>query len=122
MFRIDTPSPNRVDLYISGQIDADQMRDGLDHLFAASDGMTGGHMFYELCDIALPTAGAIAVEFGQLPKLFGLIGRFSRCAVLSDAAWVRTAAEIEGRLFPGLTIKSFEPDQRDAAEAWLSAT
>ncbi|MEO0633867.1 MAG: STAS/SEC14 domain-containing protein, partial [Pseudomonadota bacterium] len=64
MFRIDTPSPNRVDLYISGQIDADQMRDGLDHLFAASDGMTGGHMFYELYDIALPTAGAIAVEFG----------------------------------------------------------
>ncbi|MEL6620288.1 MAG: STAS/SEC14 domain-containing protein [Pseudomonadota bacterium] len=120
MFRIDTPSPNRVDLHIEGKIDADQMRDGLDQLFAASDGMKDGQMFYEIKDIQVPTAGAIAVEFGQLPKLFGLLGRFSRCAVLSDAGWVRKAAEIEGKLFPGLTIKSFEPDQRVAAEAWLA--
>ncbi len=121
MFKIDTPSPNRVDLHIAGKIDAEQMRDGLDQLVAASADVTDGVMFYEIHDIAVPTAGAIAVEFGQLPKLFGLVGKFRRCAVVSDAGWVRTAAEIEGAIIPGLTIKSFAPDARDAAEAWLAA-
>lgn len=121
MLRIETPAPNRVDLHIAGQIDATQMRVGLDKLVAASEDVTKGLMYYEITDFTLPTPGALMVEFGQLPRLFSLIGRFRRCAVVSDAAWIRNAAEIEGRVFPGLTIRSFTPAERDAAEAWLIA-
>jgi hypothetical protein len=62
----------------------------------------------------------LGVEFSRLPKLFGLLGKFEKCAVLSDAAWLRTAAEVEGALFPGITIKAFKMDEEEAAEAWLA--
>ncbi|MEP3049869.1 MAG: STAS/SEC14 domain-containing protein [Erythrobacter sp.] len=40
--------------------------------------------------------------------------------MLSDAGWIRTAAEIEGALFPGMDIKSFELSEGEAAEQWLA--
>ncbi|MEO1734027.1 MAG: STAS/SEC14 domain-containing protein [Pseudomonadota bacterium] len=120
MLNITHASPNRLDLYVEGQIDAEEMRDGLNALFAASTEIEDGVMYYEIGDVSVPTAGAIMVELGQLPKLLSLVGKFRRCAVLSDAAWVRKVAEIEGALFPGLTIQSFERGDRDAAEAWLA--
>ncbi|WP_176219196.1 STAS/SEC14 domain-containing protein [Planktotalea arctica] len=58
----------------------------------------------------------------RLPSLFALLTRLDKCAVLSDENWLRKAAAVDGALFPGLEIKSFEPDERDAAEAWLAAT
>ena len=78
-------------------------------------------MLYKITSFALPTFGAIAVEMARLPKLFGLLGKYDKCAVLADADWVKTAAEIEGALFPGLDIKSFDYEDYEAAEAWLNA-
>ena len=120
MFDVTQKSPNRVDVALSGQIDADEMRASLTALFDASSGMKGGVMLYRITDFSLPTLGAIGVEISQLPQLFGLIGKFSKCAVLTDAAWLRHTAEIEGKLIPGLAIKTFEIDDVVAAEAWLA--
>jgi len=69
----------------------------------------------------MPTLGAMAVELYQMPHLLGLIGKFDKCAVISDAAWIRKAAEIEGMVFRSLAIKSFSAAQFDAAEVWLAA-
>lgn len=121
MLKITKPSPNRVDIELDGEINSDQMRSALDKLIDASDGVRNGLLLYRITDFELPTVGAIAVEFSRLPKLFGLLGKFDRCAVLSDSAWIRTTAEIEGALFPGIKIKSFELSRREAAERWLSS-
>lgn len=120
MFEITKPSENRVDIKINGQITSDEMAQGLDALIAQSEGMKEGTSLYTLTGFAMPTLGAISVEMSRLPKLFGLIGKISRCAVVTDQKWVRTAAEIEGALIPGLVIKAFAPDEVAAAEAWLS--
>jgi hypothetical protein len=40
--------------------------------------------------------------------------------VVSDAGWIRTAAEIEGALIPSLEIKSFPVGAEDRAEDWLT--
>ena len=69
----------------------------------------------------MPTAGALVVEFSRLPGLFGLLRRFDRCAVLSNRTWLRTIAEFEGMLIPGLEIKAFEYADTEAAEAWLES-
>ncbi len=82
--------------------------------------MKHGRMLYRITDFAMPTFGAFAVEFERLPKLFALVGRFDRCAVLTDTAWLRTAAEIEGALIPGLEVKAFDLGRAEAAEAWLN--
>ena len=122
MFEITENGPNRLDVTISGQIDETEMKAGLDALVEKSAEMQGGVMLYQITDFALPTMGALGVEMRQLPQLFGLIGKFARCAVLSDAEWIKTIAQIEGTLIPGLTIKSFGLDEVAAAEAWLAAS
>lgn len=121
MLTVTSQAPNRVDIEFSGTLDAEAMRAALDDLFEKSEGVTNGRMLYRVTDFALPTLGAIGVELQRLPKLFGLLGKFDRCAVLSDTGWLRTTAEVEGALIPGLEIKSFELHEAEEAEAWLAA-
>jgi len=119
MFDVQRQSDHRVDIHVSGAIDAAAMRAGLDALVDASMDVRNGLMLYRIENITMPTPGAMMVEFARLPQLIALIGRFDRAAVCSDVAWVRRAAEVEGRLIPGLKIKAFELDEVGAAEAWL---
>lgn len=121
MMKVTKPAPDRVDIDLEGALDSDTMRQGLDDLLALSADVNRGRMLYTISGFALPTMGALGVEFGYMPKLFSLLGRFERCAVCSDTAWLRTAAEVEGKLIPGLEIKSFGMEEKDAAEAWLAA-
>ena len=119
MLNVSKPSANRLDLELSGAIDAEVMRSALDHLIEQSEGIENGRMLYTISDFEMPTLGAMAVEFQKLPNLFSLIGKFDKCAVLSDTAWIRTAAEIEGAVIPTLEIKSFPLTDKKAAEDWL---
>lgn len=120
MFKVTKISSNRVDIEISGGIDADTMETALDELIEKSADVTHGLMLYRISDFSLPTWGAIGVEMARLPKLFGLLSKYDKCAVLSDTGWLRKAAAVEGALWPGMDIKTFEMDQVDAAEAWLA--
>ncbi|MCS6762479.1 MAG: STAS/SEC14 domain-containing protein [Candidatus Devosia symbiotica] len=78
-------------------------------------------MLYTITDFSLPTLGAIGVEMSLLSKLFGMLIKFDKCAVLTNIAWLRAAATIEGALYPGLDIKSYILNERDAAKACLAA-
>lgn len=120
MLTITKPSETRVDIALTGPLNAQMMRTGLDELIAKSDDVQHGTMLYTITDFSMPGLAALGVELTRLPKLFGLLGKFDKCAVLSDAAWLRKAAEIEGALFPNIDIKSFELDEVDEAEAWLA--
>ncbi|MFP7673670.1 STAS/SEC14 domain-containing protein [Marivita sp. S0852] len=119
MLTITKPEPNRVDIDLSGKIDADEMARGLDELLELSQDVNAGTMLYRITSFAFPDFGALAVEMARMPKLFGLLGRFDRCAVVTDAAWIKTAAEVEGALFPGIDIKGFDLGEEHSAEAWL---
>ncbi|MEH6725078.1 MAG: STAS/SEC14 domain-containing protein [Hyphomicrobiales bacterium] len=121
MFKITQPSANRLDIEINGSLDADTMRTALDDLIEKSENIQNGRMLYRITDFSLPTMGAFGVEMARLPKLFGLLGKFDKCVVLSDSNWIRKAAVVEGALLPGIDIKSYEFDEIDAAEAWLNS-
>lgn len=120
MFTVTKRSNNRVDIEFEGTLDAEGMRTALDELIEKSNDVEHGAMFYRIGEFQIPTLGALAVEFSRLPKLFGLLTKYDKCAVLSDTNWIRTATEIEGALIPGLEIKAFRKDEEDAAEAWLA--
>ncbi|MCV3271507.1 SpoIIAA family protein [Roseobacter sinensis] len=122
MFNISKRSEDRLDLELSGVLDSDAMRNALDAFIEQAEGIQNGKMLYKILDFEMPTMGALAVELQHLPKLFGVIGKFERCAVLSDVSWIRTAAEIEGALIPSLTIKSFPLSAAAAAEEWLEGS
>lgn len=118
MLNVVRNGENRIDLELSGKIDSEAMRIGLDELFTQSEGIEHGTMLYRIKEFDLPTLGAIGVEFKKLPELFKLIGRFDKAAVLADQSWLRVASKVEGALIPGLEIKAFELDEE--AEAWLA--
>ena len=119
MFTVTKPKANRVDIELNGGIDANIMTAGLEELFRLSEDVENGKMLYTITDFDMPTMGAIGAEILELPKMFKLLGKYERCAVLSDHGWIRTAAELEGALIPNLEIKSFHLDEASAAEAWL---
>ena len=119
MLTVTLRAPNRIDLEIRGKIDSEAMRDGLDALLAHAAGIEQGRMLYRITELKLPSLGSLMVELSRLPELFGLIGKFDRVAVVADKKWLQKVGEIEGRFFPGVEIRGFDPDQEDEAERWL---
>jgi len=121
MFKVMPNGKNRIDIELSGKLDAEDMKLALDELVSKSENIENGRMLYEIIDFHLPSLGAIGVEFSRLPEMFGLIKKFDRAAVLTDKTWLKKASEFEGALFPGLEIKAFNRDQKAEAEDWLSS-
>lgn len=121
MLMVKKTAPNRIDIELDGGLDDEMMRTALEVLIDESKDIESGQMMFVVKDFSLPTLGAMFVEVQFLPKLFALLGRFDRCAFISDESWLRTAAEVEGAVFPGIDIESFRPDAIADAEAWLAS-
>ena len=120
MIRIEKTADDRIDLQLNGKIDADEMRTALEDLLTLTEGMENGRMYYTITDFQIPDLPALAVEFRYLPRMFSLISRLDKVAVLSDQNWIRKAAVSEGKLIPGLEIRDFDLSDPKAAEDWLS--
>lgn len=121
MFKVIENRTNRLDIEMSGKLDAESMKVALDELVSKSENIENGKMLYVIIDFQLPTLSAIGVEFSRLPSMFRLMKKFDRAAVLTDKTWLKKASEFEGALFPGLEIRAFNIDQKAEAEAWLSS-
>ncbi|WP_407291563.1 STAS/SEC14 domain-containing protein [Stutzerimonas zhaodongensis] len=121
MFHVTRIGDKRIDVDFSGKLDSSEMRFALDELLRKSDDISHGHMLMRIGDFDIPTLGAMGVELARIPQLFRFIRRFDRCAVVSGKEWLRRASEIEGALFPGLTIKAFDESQNTEAHNWLES-
>jgi len=121
MFKVIKNGTNRLDIEMSGKLNAESMKVALDELVNKSEGIKNGKILYVIIDFQLPTLSAIGIEFSRLPSMFGLMKKFNRAAVLTDKTWLKKVSEFEGALFPGLEIKAFNLDQKDEAETWLSS-
>lgn len=119
MFKVIQNGMNRLDIEMSGKLDAAEMRVALDEIVSKSKNIENGKMLYEVIDFHLPSLSAIGIEFSRLPSMLGLMKKFERAAVLTDKAWLQKASEWEGILIPGLEIKAFNRDQKEEAETWL---
>jgi hypothetical protein len=122
MFKVTPNGKNRLDIQLSGKLNSEEMTVALDELVSKSEGIENGTMLYDIIDFHIPSLGAIGIEFSRLPSMFGLMKKFVRAAVLSDKTWIQKVSELEGALIPGLEIKAFDRDQKEAAEAWLSGS
>ena len=121
MFKVIRKGPNRLDIELSGTLNAEEMKMALDELVDKSKDIQNGKMLYEVIDFHLPSPGAIAIEFYRLPSMLGLLKKFDRAAVLADKTWLKKVSELEGVLYPSLEIKAFNRNQKEEAEAWLSS-
>ena len=121
MFKIIQNGLNRLDIEISGKLNAKEMKIVLDEFVNKSKNIENGKMLYEIIDFHLPSLHAIVIEFSRLPSMLGLLKKFDRAAVLTDKIWLKKVSEFEGALYPGLEIKAFNRNQKVEAEAWLSS-
>ena len=119
MFKVTKKGKNRLDVELSGKLNAEEMKDALDELVSTSKGIKQGKMLYDVIEFRFPSLEAIVIELLRLPSLFGLIGKFNRAAVLTDKIWLKIAIEFEGMFIPGLKIRTFDRDKKKEAEEWL---
>ena len=120
MLSVRKNGPNRIDLTLDGKLDDAEMMAGLEALISCLDGVEQGVMLYRIRNFTMPSFGALTAEIMNLPAIWRMLGRIDRCAVISDVGWIRMAAEFEGAVIPGLTIKAFSPADEEKAEAWLA--
>jgi len=76
MFKVTKHSQNRLDIELSGRLDAESMEIALDDILSKSENIENGQMLYEIIDFKIPTLSAIGVEFSRIPALFGLLRNF----------------------------------------------
>ncbi|MEB3883046.1 STAS/SEC14 domain-containing protein [Lyngbya sp. CCY1209] len=55
----------------------------------------------------------------DLRLAFGHFKDFNRKAVVCDRGWLSRLADISNRLVPGIEVRCFSWDEKDAAIAWL---
>jgi hypothetical protein len=116
---LDSPD-DVIALTISGKItggDLEAIMDRVDDVMSRHDKV---HVFVETRTInGIEVSGLPSYMSRALP-LFGKLDRFGRVAVVADQAWVRAGTRLESALLPGINYRTYMPDERDEALAWVT--
>ena len=116
---IDSPD-DAIALKMSGKIvgaDLDRIMDRLDAIMASHGKV---HVFVETHQIdGIKLSGLPAYMSRALP-LFRKLDRFGRVAVVADQAWVRAGTRLESAMLPNISYRTYMPDERDEALAWVT--
>ncbi|MEM9430000.1 MAG: STAS/SEC14 domain-containing protein [Pseudomonadota bacterium] len=119
MLTIERKGPARIDVSVAGRIGTLEMEAGLERLIAAAGDMRAVDMLTRVSGRTWPSLGVLSVKLRKLPELLALRRRLRRVAVVADAGWLRSAAEVEGMLIRGIQVRGFRPADAGAAENWL---
>jgi hypothetical protein len=81
---------------------------------------------HEKIDVFVETESIDGIELSGLPSymaralpLFAKLHRFGRVAVVADQAWIRLGTRIESAMLPFISYRTFLPEERDEAFAWV---
>jgi hypothetical protein len=77
------------------------------------------HVFVESQAIDGIELSGLPSYVGRAMPLFTKLERFGRVAVVADQAWIRLGTEIESALLPSISYRTFTPDRREEALAWV---
>ena len=118
---LPSPGPDVAAFRAGGKITADDIEKAWQSIDAALDEADQIGMYIEIVDLGGFTLDALVKDIVIGFKQIGRLRRFPRIAVVTDQAWVGTVAEIEGKLLPGVEIRTFPTVEDEAAMAWLTA-
>ncbi|UNU41783.1 STAS/SEC14 domain-containing protein [Sphingopyxis sp. YF1] len=97
----------------------DRIMDRLDAIMAHHDKV---HVFVQTHSIDGIELKGLGAYMARAMPLLGKLNRFGRVAVVADQAWIRAATKLESAVLPFISYRVFEPQDRDAALAWVSGT
>lgn len=120
MIELLDASDNVVALRATGTLTADDY----DRIIAQVDDKLASHekigLVAEMIDFHGLTGEALWKDFQYNAKRIGEWSRFPRCALVTDAPWLKALAAFWSPLIPGVEMKSFEPGQTADAIAWAA--
>ncbi len=118
---LPSPGPDVVAFRVSGKVTADDIEQAWASIDAALDeGETIG-LYAEIVDLGGVTLDGLVKDLALGLKAIGEWRRLARYAVVSDARWLRTLATVEGKLLPGIEIRTYPMEEQAEAMAWLTA-
>ena len=93
MFKVNQNGTNRLDIEMSGKLNAEDMTIALDELVTKSKHIENGKMLYDVIDYKLPSLGALRIEFSRFFEMLTWMKKFDRAAVVTDKTWLKKVFE-----------------------------
>jgi len=115
---LDTPG-DVLAVKIAHKITGEDLDAVMDRLDAAMDRHDKVHVFVETQQIDGIELSGLPSYMSRAWPLFGKLNRFGRVAVVADQAWIRAGTRIESALLPHISYRTYMPDERGEALAWV---
>ena len=115
---LDTPG-DVLAVKIAHKITGEDLDAVMDRLDAAMDRHDKVHVFVETQQIDGIELSGLPSYMSRAWPLFGKLDRFGRVAVVADQAWIRAGTRIESALLPHISYRTYMPDERGEALAWV---
>jgi len=115
---LDTPG-DVLAVKIAHKITGEDLDAVMDRLDAAMDRHDKVHVFVETQQIDGIELSGLPSYMSRAWPLFGKLDRFGRVAVVADQAWIRAGTRIESALLPNISYRTYMPDERGEALAWV---
>ena len=96
--------------------DLNAIMDRLDEVMAKHDRV---HVFVESHGLNGIEIAGLPTHVARATPLFSKLKRFGRVAVVADQLWVRAGTRMESAVLPFISYKTFMPERRDEAFAWV---
>jgi len=118
---LDISSENVVALRADGTLDEGdvaRIADALDDALAAHERI---RVYFETGEVLGITPRGLWEDIRYGVRRFrDLASRIERVALVTDKAWLRTLAELEGKLFPAVEERAFPLADREEALGWIA--
>ncbi|OAN64950.1 STAS/SEC14 domain-containing protein [Sphingomonas sp. TDK1] len=122
MFEFIDSADDVIALSISGKITTAELDAIMDRLEPALAKNEKTHVFVETRTIDGIEVSGLPSYLARAVPILTRLPRFGRVAIVADQTWVRIAARVESLLLPFISYRTFTPDQRDEALAWVRGT
>jgi hypothetical protein len=109
-------------LRLSGEVSGDDLRRVMDRVDQYMAGTGKVHVFVETAGIDALAIRGLPSYIARAMPLLGKLDRFGRVAVVADQPWVRFATRLESAILPGISYRTYLPEERDEALAWVLET
>lgn len=114
--------PSREDVIatrMSGKLTSEEMEQYVNRLEQSLERHPKTHLYVEITDFR----GMEMKNLGNLTRrsfaLLNRLDRFGRIAVVADRAWLRWLAKLESALLPKVSYRTFKPEERESALAYV---
>lgn len=105
---------------VNGRVGEDELKQGLSWFQERAEANDNYNICIDLRAEEFSDLSAVSREFKNVASMLRHATTAQKCAIISDSAFVRNSAKVEGAVIPGLEIEAFDVTERDPAVAWLN--